>query len=54
MPAGAGHKRVVIIRYGQLLTGTLTVMPLFDAWNSEDRGWKIAGNRIYDIIVSQN
>lgn len=52
--AGAGHKRVEIEYYGKVLTGTLTVMPLYDAYSSGERGWKKAGNQIYDIIRNQN
>lgn len=54
IPAGAGHMTVEIERYGKILSGTLNIMPLYDAWKSGERGWKDAGNRIYDIIKNQN
>jgi len=52
--AGPGHKTFTISYHGKQLKGMLTIMPLFDLWKSEARGWKDAGNRIYDIIKGQN
>jgi len=54
LPKGNGHYYVEIEYYNRILSGTLTVMPLLDLYKSGERGWKQAGNQIYDIIRHQN
>lgn len=51
LPSGFGQKRVTIKYYGAELTGHFTYMPDYDLYHSGERGWKEAGNRIYDTIL---
>ena len=53
LPAGPGQKIVKIEYRNQILTGYYTCMPVFDRYNSEERGWKTAAAQIYDAVVRQ-
>ncbi len=54
LPSGFGQKKVTVKYHGIEIAGHLTDMPTYDLYHSGERGWKEAGNRIYDLILSQN
>lgn len=51
--AGYGQKTITITYYGKKISAHYTCMPIFDLWHSGERGWKTAGNQMYDFVVSQ-
>ena len=51
---GHGHYKVTVERYGKEISATTTDMPTIDAYKSEEKGWKKAGNRLYDFVVEKN
>jgi hypothetical protein len=53
-PEGYGQKRVTVEHYGKLIHAHYTEMPTLDLFNSKERGWKAAGNSIYDFVVYKN
>jgi len=52
-PAGHGHYEILIHYRGKLKRGVTSNMPDLDLFRSEKRGWKAAGNRIYNEIKEQ-
>lgn len=56
LPAGHGHWMVWIERYGKEMSGVVTDMEIIDTYRSigKSRGWKSAGNRLYNIVVTHN
>lgn len=56
LPAGHGHWLVFIERYGKQLLGVVSDMELIDTYRNtcKSRGWKSAGNSLYNIVVNQN
>jgi hypothetical protein len=53
-PEGYGQKRVTIEYYGKLIHAHWTDMEVTDKFKSDERGWKTAGNRLYDYVVYKN
>lgn len=53
-PSGYGHYDVVVSYYGKSITAPTNNMPLIDKYLSGDRGWKTAGNQLYDFVVYTN
>jgi hypothetical protein len=53
-PSGYGQKTITVLFYGKELRGHYTEMPTYDLFNSREKGWKTAGNRIYKYIVTNN
>ncbi len=47
-----GHCRVTAECRGKLYRATVTDMPDIDLYMSRRRGWKSAGNRIYDRVMT--
>ena len=54
IPEGYGQKRVTVSYYNKEIHAHYTTMPTYDLFKSGERGWKQAGNRIYDYVVRQN
>ena len=53
-PSGYGHWKVWCTYYGKEICATTTNMPAIDAFRSNERGWKTAGNMLYDFVVYKN
>ena len=54
LPSGFGQKKITVLYRGKEITGHYTQMPTVDLYKSGERGFKTAGNFIYDEIVRQN
>lgn len=53
-PSGHGHYNITVEYYGRLITATTSDMPTLDKYKSDERGWKTAGNNLYDFVVRSN
>jgi len=53
LSSGFGQKRVAIRYRNSIIIGHLTDMELYDCYQSHNRGWKKAGNIIYDTVIRQ-
>ena len=54
LPSGYGHWKIWVSYYGKEIYATTTDMPNLDLFRSNERGWKTAGNRLYDFVVYKN
>jgi hypothetical protein len=54
MPEGFGQKRIKVLYYGKEINAHYTEMPTIDLFKSEEKGYKTAGNRIYNYVVLKN
>jgi hypothetical protein len=51
---GYGQKRITVQYYNKEISAHYTEMLPTDLFKSEERGWKTAGNRIYNYVVYHN
>lgn len=52
--SGYGHHSIYITFRGKEYSATTDDMPTFDLYKSGERGWKTAGNNLYDMVVRKN
>ncbi len=52
--ASSGHYRITILFRNKEYSGITTNMPAIDLYKSNNRGWKSAGNELYNEVIRKN
>lgn len=52
--SGNGHYQITIQFRNKNYSAIVTDMQMIDNYKSINRGWKDAGNRLYDTVVRKN
>jgi len=48
---GYGDHKVTVMYYGKEIFALYNCKYIFDTYNSKKRGWKVAGNKLYEHVV---